>query len=514
MSNPIEEYVISLGFSVSARELRSFQDALALAGKAASNVTAGFVSDIFKWQIAVTTAFGGIATALIGLADHVAEQDQEWRLFGLRMNLSTEHAKSLKIAMDALGQPLEVIAWDPEIHGRFLQLIEDQKQLQAGLGNGRDLEAEMRTIRDVRFEVTRLRVELQYLGAALISKLFESFGTSVDDVLKKLREWNDWIIQNLPLITDRFAKYLMPILKDTWEVGKDLWEVISAGAVALTNLIGLLSGDTSIESSTLKFENLAKAISHVLNFLDGVLRGLTEIETIIGHVVSITSLLLGGQSKEAGGMLDQLLEFAGGSTPRRVDDFRHENTSPFPFTGSSAARGIRNNNPGNIEYGDFARGEGSTGRETQGRFATFSTGDQGLKALADLLGRYGSQGNDTVRGILSKYSPSGENGSANTNSYIANVARSLGVSDTAHLNLSDPSIKAGLMNAIIRQENGGNPYSSDQVARAAGVSIGDIHVHLGGSTNASAGEIGHEVKRQVREVLNQEITRTSAQYSY
>lgn len=514
MSNILDSYLLTLGFQVSQPELRKFQDALALAGKAASNTTSGFVADVLKWQVAVTSAFGGIATALIGLADHVAEQDQEWRLFGLRMNLSTQHAKSLKIAMDALGQPLEVIAWDPEIHGRFLQLIEDQKQLQAGLGNGKDFESQMREIRDVRFEFTRLRVEAQYLGQALISKLFDSFGLSVDDVLKKLREWNDWIISHLPQIAEAFAKYLTPIINETVEVFKELLEVGKGFAIVFTSIMGLLSGDTSLASAEFSFDKLSKAIQVALGFMSGFLQIVTNAEIAVAHLANALSLSLKG---DFSGWAKELSAF--NDVMKKPIFFDPHGAGEMgkvsgPSQMSGTPRGIRDNNPGNIEYGDFARSEGSTGREEQGRFATFSTGDEGLKALADLLGRYGSQGNDTVRGILSKYSPAGENGSANTNAYIANVARSLGVSDTAHLNLSDPSIKAGLMNAIIRQENGQNPYSSDQVARAAGVSIGDIHVHVGGSTNASAGEIGHEVKRQVRDLWHQEIARTSAQYAY
>ena len=46
--------------------------------------------------------------------------------------------------------------------------------------------------------------------------------------------------------------------------------------------------------------------------------------------------------------------------------------------------------------------------------------------------------------------------------YIAAVAKSMGVSPTAKLNLNDPNTKAALMSAMITQENGSNPYTREQ----------------------------------------------------
>lgn len=134
-----------------------------------------------------------------------------------------------------------------------------------------------------------------------------------------------------------------------------------------------------------------------------------------------------------------------------------------PLTGSLArVRGIRNNNPGNLNFAGQAGATLESG--PGGRFAVFASAQQGLDALARQLELYAGRGIDTVRGIISKFAPPGEN---NTAAYIARITKALGVSATQHLNLGDQGILTRLMSAVIGVENGGNPYSTDMLRLAA-----------------------------------------------
>ncbi|RQZ27471.1 lytic transglycosylase catalytic [Burkholderia sp. Bp9090] len=136
----------------------------------------------------------------------------------------------------------------------------------------------------------------------------------------------------------------------------------------------------------------------------------------------------------------------------------------LPAPSSQEPRGIRNNNPGNL---NFARQVGATLESgPNARFAAFKTPEEGLQALAHQLRLYAQRGINSIRSIISKFAPASEN---NTQAYIANVAKSLGVGSEAALNLSDPRIMQSLMGAIIRVENGKNPYSAEQIAAASGV---------------------------------------------
>ena len=84
-------------------------------------------------------------------------------------------------------------------------------------------------------------------------------------------------------------------------------------------------------------------------------------------------------------------------------------------------RSTRNNNPGNLEYGSFARAHGAIG--TDGRFAVFPDRQTGLQAMGVRVssGRYADR---TLSAAISMYAPPNEN---NTRAYAARVAKESGV---------------------------------------------------------------------------------------
>lgn len=130
--------------------------------------------------------------------------------------------------------------------------------------------------------------------------------------------------------------------------------------------------------------------------------------------------------------------------------------------GGSAPRGIRNNNPGNIEHNPRTRWQGQIGHD--GRFATFQTPEQGLRALSRDLGTKMARGQTSVRSILTQYAPPHENDTA---AYIARVSRALGVDPGAALDPNDARVRAGLMSAIVQHENGRQPYGQALLLEAA-----------------------------------------------
>ena len=141
--------------------------------------------------------------------------------------------------------------------------------------------------------------------------------------------------------------------------------------------------------------------------------------------------------------------------------------APAPAASGGSARqprGIRNNNPGNLNY----VGQAGATREAgpNGRFAVFQTAEDGLMALAHQLRLYAQRGINSVRAIISKFAPPSEN---DTQSYIESVSKRLGVDSNATLNVNDPRVMQGLMDAIIKVENGRNPYSTEQLASASAV---------------------------------------------
>ena len=113
-------------------------------------------------------------------------------------------------------------------------------------------------------------------------------------------------------------------------------------------------------------------------------------------------------------------------------------------------RGIRNNNPGNIEDGPFARSQPGY-KGSDGRFAIYETPEAGTAAKTALLGSYGRKGINTVEGVVNRWAPPTENDSG---SYAQFVSQKLGVDPRAPLDMNDPRVLSELSSAIAERETG------------------------------------------------------------
>ncbi|CAI8770489.1 structural protein P5 [Pseudomonas serbica] len=135
----------------------------------------------------------------------------------------------------------------------------------------------------------------------------------------------------------------------------------------------------------------------------------------------------------------------------------------------STPRGVRNNNPGNIDFNPRNNWQGQLGLEVGvvgPRFARFDHPENGIRALGKLLINYrgkdgmpgvGGKGIDTVLETINRWAPRNEN---NTKAYAEAVAKRLGVSITDQINVHDPATLRGMVVSIIVHENGSNPYPS------------------------------------------------------
>lgn len=136
--------------------------------------------------------------------------------------------------------------------------------------------------------------------------------------------------------------------------------------------------------------------------------------------------------------------------------------------GSNAKnRSFRNNNFGNLAFANQkgARLEDANAKGER-RFAKFDTPEEGMRALAKQITSYsngtskavGYQKLNTVESIIAKYAPANEN---NTQAYIANLSKSLGVSTDQQLDLSNPQVMTKMIRGIATIE-GGNPQVTDK----------------------------------------------------
>lgn len=129
-----------------------------------------------------------------------------------------------------------------------------------------------------------------------------------------------------------------------------------------------------------------------------------------------------------------------------------DSPAPNPVTPSSdmsVPRGIRNNNPLNIEAGSFTQGQpGFAGSD--GRFARFDSPEAGVGAANKLLDTYQNKyGLNTPAGIIGRWAPAGDGN--NVSAYAGNVAKALGIGPNDPVS---PEMRPQLIAAMGQHENG------------------------------------------------------------
>ena len=129
------------------------------------------------------------------------------------------------------------------------------------------------------------------------------------------------------------------------------------------------------------------------------------------------------------------------------------------------ARGIRNNNPGNIRHGSSQWQGMSADQSKDDAFVQFDSPVYGIRALTKLIKNYQSRhGLNTIRQIINRWAPPTEN---ITSAYVDHVAREVGINADAPIDVNDHIVP--IVKTIIKHENGENPYSDETILTGIGM---------------------------------------------
>ncbi|HAI6657636.1 TPA: lytic transglycosylase domain-containing protein [Escherichia coli] len=137
------------------------------------------------------------------------------------------------------------------------------------------------------------------------------------------------------------------------------------------------------------------------------------------------------------------------------------------------SRGIRNNNPGNL---NFAGQKGATLESgPNARFASFPTMLEGIAALDRQVMLYLKRGKNTIDQIIDIYAPSSDGN--NTSSYKSYLSQYTGLGVKEKIDGSNFEIMRKLIQGIINHENGdaARAVSGDDVMRALAMNRGNAY---------------------------------------
>lgn len=208
-----------------------------------------------------------------------------------------------------------------------------------------------------------------------------------------------------------------------------------------------------------KFEN--PTLQKIASTITGQALRMTPVSRIAGYV---DSKLDNEQRGSIERTKDKALAFFGNQAAKdRLEANRYgmpDQAASTQSSGAGTTRGVRNNNPGNIDYHASNAWQGQLGIEVgvpKPRFARFDTPENGIRALGKLLQTYQTKyGLNTVESIIARWAPSNEN---DTQAYIDAISKRLGVSGDQKLDLKDHGTLSGLIKGIAMHES--STYLSD-----------------------------------------------------
>lgn len=469
----IKSYLVSLGFDVNQPQVNKFTEALKRAGRDAERVVGGMAGAFLKGGAAITASLAAIAAGTVGLMDHVASADLGYQLFARRMFMSADAAKKLKIATDSLGYSLEEIVWGPpELAERYHALIKDQNVMLKNLG-GADFEKQMRAIRDIRFQFTRMGVEVQYLGMQLTKSIMDKLFGGPTSLEKKLEKFNEWFQGHIPQIADTLANVIAPGFAKIGEAVEKIFTkknvdwAVNVAVKGAENISLLLSWITSQDKLGLLFGDKAHAMG---------------------------SSILGSNSNDAqrkawwsGDPNWRRAKQSKGDLENLADSIAREHgIDPSLFKGIIRKESSWNPNAVNPTSGAFGLGQLMPGNMSAFGF-TGDSAQGNLEIAAELLKQYLDNAKGNESSALKSYG---------------------GFRSKKTIDEQFP----GYYNDIqrYRREYDGGATVQPQSYRPS-VDVGGITIHVA-SSNASPEEIANATVRRVREELDKKTQRVIAQH--
>lgn len=133
---------------------------------------------------------------------------------------------------------------------------------------------------------------------------------------------------------------------------------------------------------------------------------------------------------------------------------------------TQVARGIKNNNPGNISRSED-RWQGLSFDQNDPAYFQFTAPVYGLRALAVVLRNYQRLYNiRTVTRIISRYGPKSPQYAQNVQNYITYTSDYLKVGKDELIDLNNDTTLIKVMQSVVNFENGYNPYSTGKYREA------------------------------------------------
>lgn len=373
-------------------------------------------------------------------------------------------------------------------------------------------------------QFNRRLVEMKQNFAAAAQVLYEAMIPYIEKLIPLIEKFGIWITENGPAIEKFFSDSAKEINNAVDAVGglQNALEILAA-FVAGSWALKMLSGISRVSKG---FGPLLIAMAAVSAWdkigsaqEDAQKAGMSTGEYLVKKMKDQQKTNENSGNTIGDRILSWWAGIGGGGAPSALSPQQQAAQDSIKNAGFPAMlsqpRGIRNNNPGNLNYAGQA-GASKEGGEN-GRFAVFNSMGEGVAALYRQLQLYMKRGVNTIESIVNKYAPASDNN--NVAAYIQQLVGATGKAAGDQLSGDDQGTIFKLMRGIINHENG-KGYLSDSdimggIQLGAGASamrnstggmgggnsdktsihIGEVNMQTSAST---AGALGDDLNRNVR----------------
>jgi len=208
-ADTIKDYLVGLGFSVDEKTYNAFTKKLNESAKEVEKAVGKTTLTYLKAGSVVISMLAGIVSATAAVIDKTAQADLQYKKLGLRMFMNNELAKQFKISTDALGESLDDIAWMPELRERYFALMKQSGEMKTP----HDADEQLKHIRDIRFEFTRMKIEANYAMQWISYYLIKNLREPLNLLQNSLKNFNSWITSNMPNWTGKLSAFLTIVFK-------------------------------------------------------------------------------------------------------------------------------------------------------------------------------------------------------------------------------------------------------------------------------------------------------------
>lgn len=222
----MKQYLVSIGFNLDNNSLSSALDAVNNGTNKISSMASKFSSSLGG---AAGKIFSFTVTAAVGvskLVDSVADADMKTQTLAKSMWMTTESYRTMSQAAESLGysmNDLSEIAMNPELTSQFRELVQLSQEMQAQ--TPANIDEQLQKVRSITLEFNKWKIIGQGMVRTIVSKFLSKMGVDLDKIHISLQNVTNYLIKNMPKITDFIANIFYWI----YRVAKAISNVIAFG---------------------------------------------------------------------------------------------------------------------------------------------------------------------------------------------------------------------------------------------------------------------------------------------